>query len=167
MSRNYQYAEVFQSLLRYLGKVADRIHALDTTVPRLSVVYLDSVADFTTLPKGDFIFLSGWTVDCDGNQYGDVHEMLLGFAAVNDVNGHKLESIYMNQLMKEIAFITPTKRTHIGIYSIDGLEQIGTLVFSSTFFTNAPRVDDSRTFRSVSVTMLSPQRLEAQGSSND
>lgn len=166
MTRNYQYGEVFNSLLRYLGNVANRIHAIEPDLPKLKVVYLDSIADFAKLPDGDFIFLSGWTLNADGDGYGDIHDMLLGFAAVNDVNGYKLESIYMNQLMKEIAYITSTDRTKIPIYSANGSEHIGILVFSTDFFTTEPRVDDSRTFRSVKVTMLSPQRLEAQASSN-
>ena len=167
MSRHYEYGELFNSLLRYLGDVATRIHADYPDMPKLNVVYLDSIADFATLPAGDFIFMSGWTLTADGNQYGAIHEMLLGFGVVNDINGHKLETMYMNQLMKEIAFITTNNRTRIGIYSKDGLEQIGVLVFSTDYFTNEPRVDDSRTFRSVKVTMLSPQILKVEASSND
>lgn len=164
MSRNYEYGELFNSLLRYLGDVAKRIKAKHPDLPMLNVVYLDSVTDFAKLPKGDFIFLSSWTIDCDGNRYGDKHDMLLGFCAVNDVNGSKLEAVYMNQLMKEVTYRTNSNCTQIGILSGDGSEQIGVLVYSSNYFTNAPRVDDSRTFRSVSVTMLSPQRLKNESS---
>lgn len=167
MTRAYEYGELFNSLLRYIGDVAQRIHNKQPDMPKLSVVYLDSIADFTKLPKGDFIFLSGWTMEAFSDGYGDVHDMLLGFGVVNDVNGSKMESIYMNQLMKEIAFRNSQKHTKIGIYSEDGSEQIGILVFSPNYFTNEPRVDDSRTFRSVKVTMLSPQRLKVEESSND
>lgn len=169
MTRHYTYGEVFQSLLRYLGDVAQRIHNLNPDLPKLSVVYLDSITDFAKLPAGDFIFLSGWTMEADGNRYGDVHTMLLGFAAVNDVNGSKLEGLYMSQLMSEIAYRDSNKHTRVGIYSeipTGGVEQIGVLVFTEDYFTNEPRVDDSRTFRSVTVTMLSPQRLKNDDSTN-
>ncbi len=164
MSRHYEYGEVFNSLLKYLNGVAQRIHNKHPELPKLTVVYLDSIADFAKLPQGDFIFLSSWTMQADGNRYGDIHNMLLGFGVVNDINGSKLENIYMNQLMKEIAYRDSSKHTKVGIYSNDGLEQIGVLVFTEDYFTNDPRVDDSRTFRSVSVTMLSPQRLKIESS---
>lgn len=169
MTRHYTYGEVFNSLLRYLGDVATRIHALDPTLPKLSVVYLDSITDFAKLPVGDFIFLSAWTLERDGTKYGDDHNMLLGFGVTNDVNGTKLEGLYMNQLMSEIANRDSKQHTRIGIYSeipTGGVEQIGVLVFSEDFYTNEPRVDDSRTFRSVSVTMFSPQRLKIVDSTN-
>lgn len=162
--RGYQYKEVFASLLKYLGDVADRIHAKRPDIPRPTVVYLDSYADFAKLPEGDLIFLSDWTMDVDGHEYGDKHNMLLGFAVVNDINGGKLEELYMNQLMLEIANRDSKKHTRIGIYSETGNEVIGTLVYSPYYFTNSPRVDDSRTFRSVTVTMLSPQRLQIETS---
>ncbi|URG13849.1 hypothetical protein [Acinetobacter phage vB_AbaS_TCUP2199] len=162
--RGYQYKEVFASLLKYLGDVAQRIHEKKPDIPKLTVVYLDSIADASKLPKGDFIFLSDWTMDVDGSQYGDKHNMLLGFAAVNDVNGGKLEELYMSQLISEIANRDSKKHTRIGIYSESGNEVIGTLVYSPSFFTNSPRVDDSRTFRSVTVTMMSPQRLQIEHS---
>lgn len=162
MTRSYEYGEVFNSLLRYLGDVAQRIHLKNPELPLLSVVYLDSIPDFATLPKGDFIFLTSWTIEASGERYGDIHEMMLGFGVVNDINGTKLETIYMNQLMLEVANRDSKKHTKIAIYSKDPVEVIGLLVYSPDYFTNDPRVDDSRTFRSVKVTMLSPQRLKVE-----
>ena len=44
----------------------------------------------------------------------------------------------------------------------DGTEQVGVLVFSDDYETMSPRISNSRTLKSVMVTMLSPQRLLAE-----
>lgn len=161
--QSYGYGEVYASILGYLNTMADRIKLKYPELPRLTVCNLDSIPDFTKLPKGDILFLTDWTMEAYQDSYGDVHEMLLGFAAVNDINGSKLEEKYMNFLMGDIANRNAKGHTKIPIYSTDGSQTIGILVFSPTYSTNSPTINDSRVFRSVSVRMLSPQRLEATG----
>lgn len=161
--RSYAYGEVFASLLGYLNTMADRIKNKHPELPRVNVCYLDSIPDFAKLPEGDILFMSSWTMETSPDAYGDIHEVILGFAAVNDMNGHKLEEIYMNFLMGDVSNKNSKGHTKIPIYSRDGSQTIGILVFSPVYYTNEPAIHASRVFRSVSVTLFSPQRLEATG----
>lgn len=162
VTRAYEYADVYVSLLKYLGDLGKRISA-KYNLPELAVINLDSVTDFAKLPAGDFIFISDWTLMADSNVYGDYHEMLLGFSVVNDVNFTRLETIYLNELMLDIAKRKPC-RTSIDIFQQDSLNIVkGVLVYSDDYETMTITRNDSRSFKAVSVTMLSPQRLNEKG----
>lgn len=161
--QSYAYGEVYASLLRYLNTMADRIHHKHPEYPRLTVCYLDTIADFSKLPKGDLLFMTSWTMETSADSYGDIHEIIFGFSVVNDVNGYKLEEVYMNFLMGDVSNRNSKGHTKIPIYSRDGSQTIGILVFSPVYYTNEPTINDSRVFRSVSVTLFSPQRLESTG----
>ena len=156
----YEYKDVYVSLLAYLGNVAARI-AAKYSIPAPTVINLDGYPDIAKLPAGDLIFVSDWTLTADGNSYGDYHQMLLGFSVVNDPNLMKMETMYMNELMLDIARRKPCP-THIDIMKENGTEQVGVLVFSEDYETMSPKVTNSRVFKSVMVTMLSPQRLLAE-----
>lgn len=156
----YEYGDVYVSLLKYLREVAARISA-KYNLPELSVINLDGYADLAKLPQGDFIFISDWTLAVDGNSYGDTHNLLIGFGVVNDPNLMKLETKYLNELMSDVARRKPCRKT-VDIMKEDGTTQVGVLVFSDDYETMSPRVTNSRTLKSVMVTMLSPQRLLAE-----
>lgn len=161
VTRSYEYRDVYVSLLKYLGEVAKRIEA-KYDLPPLTVVNLDSVVDFAKLPKGDLIFVSDWTLAADGQVYGDYHEMLLGFSVVNDVNFTRLETMYMNELMLDVSRRKPC-RTAIDIYKENGNGVVGVLVYADDYETMSITRNDARAFKAVSVTMLSPQRLNEKG----
>lgn len=161
VTRSYEYRDVYVSLLKYLGDVAKRV-AAKYNLPEPTVVNLDSVVDFAKLPKGDLIFVSDWTLAADGQVYGDYHEMLLGFSVVNDVNFTRLETMYMNELMLDVSRRKPC-RTAIDIYKEDGNGVVGVLVYSDDYETMSITRNDARAFKAVSVTMLSPQRLNEKG----
>ena len=161
VTRSYEYRDIYVSLLKYLGDVALRV-AAKYDVPPLPVMNLDSVTDFAKLPAGDIIFVSDWTLSADGHTYGDYHEMLLGFSVVNDVNFTRLETMYMNELMLDVTRRKPC-RTAIDIYKENGNGVVGTLVYSDDFETMSITRNDARSFKAVSVTMLSPQRLNEKG----
>lgn len=158
MIQGYEYRDVFASLLRYLGTIANRIAVNNPELPPLKVLYLDSITDFTKLPEGDHIFMADWTMQ--SSPIGDVHQVLFGFSAVNDINGSKIEEIYMNELLKDVAHKRVDAHTKIPIYSVKTLAVTGILVYSPEFSTNSPRYEDARSFRTVSVTLLSPQRID-------
>lgn len=161
VTRSYEYRDVYVSLLKYLGDVARRVEA-KYGVPPLTVMNLDSVVDFAKLPKGDIIFVSDWTLAADGQVYGDYHEMLLGFSVVNDVNFTRLETMYMNELMLDVTRRKPC-RVAIDIFKENGNGVVGVLVYSDDFETMSITRNDARAFKAVSVTMLSPQRLNEKG----
>lgn len=156
----YEYRDVYVSLLKYLGEVSRRI-AAKYNLPAPTVINLDGYPDLAKLPEGDCIFLSDWTLTVDGHQYGDTHNLLIGFTVINDPNLMKLETMYLNELMLDIARRKPCRK-HVDIMKEDGTEQVGVLVFSDDYETMSPRISNSRTLKSVMVTMLSPQRLLAE-----
>lgn len=162
VQRSYEYADVYVSLLKYLGEVAMRVKAKYNLPNPISVINLDSVVDFAQLPANDFIFISDWTLSADGHVYGDYHEMLLGFSVINDLNFTRLETMYMNELLLDIAKRKPC-RTAIDIFKENGNGVVGTLIFSDDYETMSITRNDARSFKSVSVTMLSPQRLTEKG----
>lgn len=161
VERAYEYADVYVSLLKYLKELGQRISS-KYNVPPLTVINLDSVTDFAKLPAGDLIFISDWTLIKDGHVYGDYHEMLLGFSVVNDVNFTRLETMYMNELMLDVARRKPC-RIAIDIYKENGNGVVGTLIYSDDAETTSITRNDARSFKSVSVTLLSPQRLTEKG----
>ena len=57
VQRSYEYADVYVSLLKYLGEVAMRVKAKYNLPNPISVINLDSVVDFAQLPANDFIFI--------------------------------------------------------------------------------------------------------------
>ena len=160
---SYGYGEVYASILGYLSTMADRIQVKYPELPKLSVANLDFVPDFSKLPEGDILFMTDWTMETRADSYGDIHDILFGFAVVNDINGSKLEEKYMNFLMGDVSNRNSKQHTKIPIYSQDGSQTIGFLVFSPEYYTNSPTINDSRVFRAVKVTLLSPQRLESTG----
>lgn len=161
VTRSYEYADVYVSLLKYLGDLASRISAKNK-LPSLSVMNLDSVVDVAKLPPNDIIFIADWTISVEGNSYGDHHELLIGFSVVNDTNFTRLETMYLNELMFDISKRKPTRST-IDIFKQDGTSVVGTLLFSDDYETMPITRNDSRSFKTVSVTLLSPQRLTEKG----
>lgn len=153
----YEYKDVYVSLLKYLGEVAQRI-AAKYSIPAPTVCNLDSYPDMAKLPEGDIIFVADWTLEVDGNSYGDTHNLLIGFGVVNDPNLMKMETQFINELMLDLAKRKPC-RTVIDIVKEDGTSAVGTLVFSDDYETMSPKVLNSKIFKSVMVTLLSPQRL--------
>ncbi|QHJ78646.1 MAG: hypothetical protein [Caudoviricetes sp.] len=161
VTRDYNYADVYVSLLKYLKELALRISA-KYDLPPISVMNLDSVVDVAKLPANDIIFISDWTLSVDGHSYGDYHELLIGFSVVNDLNFTRLETMYLNELMFDISKRKPF-RTTIDIFKEDGTSVVGTLLFSDDYETMPITRNDSRSFKTVSVTLLSPQRLTEKG----
>ena len=161
VERSYQYADIYVSLLKYINDLATRI-AAKYDVPPLSAINLDSVTDFAKLPANDFIFIADWTIQRDGHVYGDYHELIIGFSVVNDVNFTKLETMYLNELMLDITKRKPC-RTAIDIFKENNTGVVGTLIYSDDCETMSMTRNDSRCFKGVSVTLLSPQRLTEKG----
>lgn len=158
----YSYKDIYVSLLAYLGSVTNLIkakHNLD-----LDYINLDSFPDDAKLPDGDFMFFADWTIDVSSNRYGDRHEMMIGFCTSNDPNLMRLEAVYMNELMGQVARRKP-KRVLIPIMREETNEQLGILHFADDYQTVGTRVSDARIFKSVAVTLLTPQRLMENHSS--
>ena len=156
----YEYKDVYVSLIAYLNNLAQRI-ATKYSIDKPTVTNLDAVSDRAQLPEGDIIFITDWTLSVDGNQYGDVHNLMIGFSVINDPMLMRMETMYMNELMLDISQRKPCRKS-VDIMKENGTSQVGVLVFSDDYETMSPRVSNSRTFKSVMVTMLSPQRLLAE-----
>ena len=159
--RSYEYKDVYVSLLRYLGEIAQRI-STKYNIPAPTVVNLDGYPDLAKLPEGDIIFVSDWTIDVSGHQYGDTHNLMIGFGVKNDPNLMRLETQYLNELMLDVARRKPC-RTAIRIFSEDSVtKQKGVFVFSDDYETLSPKIQNSMVFKACLVTLLSPQRLQAK-----
>lgn len=161
VTRAYEYADIYVSLLAYLGELATRI-STKYDLPKIEVMNLDSVVDVAKLPENDIIFISDWTISVNGDTYGDYHELLIGFSVVNDLNFTRLETMYLNELMFDISRRKPF-RTTIDVQKQDGKSVVGTLFFSDDYETMPITRNDSRSFKTVSVTLFSPQRLTEKG----
>lgn len=156
--QGYEYRDIYVSLLRYLGLLSKRI-AAKYNVPELTVVNLESYPDLAKLPEGDLIFISDWTLEVDGTSYGDIHDLLIGFSVVDDPMFMRMETIYMNELMRDVGQRKPCP------YNIDIMDEQtntvkGLLIFNPTFETSTVRVINSRSFKSAMVQLMSPQRLK-------
>lgn len=130
----YEYRDVYVSLLKYLGEVSQRI-AAKYNLPAPTVINLDGYPDLAKLPKGDCIFLSDWTLTVDGCNMET--PIICGFTVINDPNLMKMETMYLNELMLDIARRKPCRK-HVDIMKEDGTEQVGVLVFSDDYETMSP-----------------------------
>lgn len=162
VQRAYNYADVYVSLLKYLQDLNRRISA-KYGVKALTVMNLDSVVDAAKLPQNDILFISDWTLRASSDGYGDYHELLIGFSVTNDINFTRLETMYMNELMSDVARRKPN-RTTIDIFKEDNSAVQGILFFSDDYETMPITRNDSRSFKTVSVVLMSPQRLNEKGS---
>lgn len=163
VKRAYEYKDVYVTLLGYLGDLAKRISEKHG-IPAPTVINLDGYPDLAKLPEGDVIFISDWTVKVTGDAYGDIHNLMIGFGVVNDPNLMKMETKYFNELMLDVAQRKPC-RTAIRIMDeATGTVQKGVLVYADDYETLSPRIQNARVFKSTLLTLLSPQRLQAQNS---
>lgn len=157
--KGYQYRDIYVSLLAYLNQLSTRIAAKYDVKP-LTVVNLEAFPDFAKLPEGDLIFISDWTMEVDGNAYGDIHDLMIGFSVINDPNLMRMETIYMNELMLDVAHHGGC-RTHIDIMDEQTNVQKGVLVYNTSYEVSQPRIVNSRIFKAAIVQLLSPQRLQS------
>lgn len=159
--RSYEYKDVYVSLLGYLNDLAAKI-STKYGIPAPTVINLDGYPDLAKLPKGDVLFISDWTIEVTGHEYGDTHNLMIGFGVINDPTLMKMETQYLNELMLEIARRKPC-RTAIRVMAESGSnQQKGVLVFSDDYQTLSPKIQNSMVFKACLVTLLSPQRLQAK-----
>ena len=148
-----EYKDIYVSLLRFCSNIAEHF-APDY---KLESLCLDAVADLAKLPAGDLIGLTQWTLREQEHTAGFYCNAVFGFRTVDDDNLMRLETVYMDYLIKLIK-----KRNYrIPIYKagVEDLNFIGHLQFSEVFETLPVKQNDGSSFRMVAVTLLSPQHL--------
>lgn len=152
-----EYKDVYISLLRFCADIASALNPNLAPDKQLTALNFDGTADLSTLPQGDLVGISHWTLAETANAYGFYCHCMFGFRVINDDNLMRLETVYIDYLIKLIK----TKDYKIPIYKagIDIEQIIGHLQFSEVFETFAPKQNDGSVFRMVGVTLLSPQHL--------
>lgn len=154
--RSICYADIYTSLLRFCSEVVGHITANNQDI-QLQVVNLDSVPTLAALPEGDLVIIHGWYIEASDQEFGIHVYANLGFRVVNDVNNMRLETIYLNHLVERLVkqcYVVP-------IYANDSLtgEVLGHLQFSQNFEGSPAKLNDSSTFKSIFVELLTPQEL--------
>lgn len=82
MPSNTIFSDLHSSLLKFSTEMAEKISAI-TGVP-VEGVFLDAYADDETMPSGDFVGLTGLSVESDGNMLDG--SFMIGFAVQTDKN---------------------------------------------------------------------------------
>lgn len=149
------YADISTSLLRYSSDVSERLKAKGFNV---TPVDFETYADMAKLPKGDLVGWTDWTIE---QKHEDVCFYVhggIGFSVINDVNLTRLNNHYIDEILKDINSECPPINIYEG--NLDSEVVKGHFVFKGEFEITAVQTDDSRSFRFVSVTLKSPQRLK-------
>lgn len=151
-----EYRDIATSLLRYSADVAERLkqkYNFD-----LTAVDFDAYADNAKLPSGDLVGWTQWEINQESQQVGFYLVGGIGFSVVNDTNLTRLNMYYIDEILQDINAKCPPIPIFKGNQNV--ALKVGEFAFSGGFDITDVGVEGSRSYKFLTVTLLSEQRLK-------